>query len=509
MLVMGNNEFSPATTVRGFLVLSIKDLVASLAAAVFFVFVARIFPSPSDLGIITGLQTLTAMFIIFSSLGLARSGTRFISMFNGANRPDNARTIYFLVFTISLISSFVFSIVLWILAPPISELLFHDNKQAGLIELTAIDVFFFSIANFSIFLLYASQKFFLVTTISIINSVIKFPLSLILAYAGYGLEGIIFGLIIGDGITSVLYIYPLLSKIKGARVDILILKSLARYSAPLYGSLILNYLSTKVDIYLLLILSSLYLVGVYSPAVYIASTFFIFLSALEQALLPYTSRIFGNAGLNSMSNSSLVATRYLFLFYIPLGFLIISSCPSLIPLILGDRYSDSVIPTIIILISITLTSIGTVFNNLLRSSGRTGTMLVADSLSLSVQTGICLISIPAIGIIGAALARAVARLVFFVYPAYRLDKLGGLAYDKVALRVGAAGAAIITLLIIPFSYLLPPHYQPGIYALAIVSYLFLLRVTRGLNKKDIDFINNILSGRMKWSTMLLAKIVIH
>jgi O-antigen/teichoic acid export membrane protein len=149
-------DFSAHTTAQGMIFTAARNIVASLSAAVFFIFVARFLPDVSDLGFITGIQTLIAMFIILSSVGLSPSATRFISTFMGAGEKRKATGLYPLIFIFAIVSSGVFAALLYYLAPYLSQIMFHDLRYSGLVELAAIDVFLFSLATASTFLLYKS-----------------------------------------------------------------------------------------------------------------------------------------------------------------------------------------------------------------------------------------------------------------------------------------------------------------------------------------------------------------
>jgi O-antigen/teichoic acid export membrane protein len=506
-------DFSAHSTARGMIFLSAKNIIASVSAAIFFVLIARFLPI-SDLGFITGIQTLIAMFIILSGLGLAPSATRFISTFAGAGEDRKAQGLYPLIFIFSIISSAIFSALVYYLAPYISDLLFHSLIYSELVKLTSIDIFLFSIATASTFLLYASQQFLKITNITIINSVLKFSLAYILLVNGLGLQGIILGLIVGDAITLIMFVYALLPSILVKRSTMLYalseLKPLMKYSSSIYANMILNFLSTKVDVYLLLLMSSLYVVGIYSSAIFIANTFLLVLSSIDQALLPFTARMFGKSGIESFKSSSKTMSRYLFLFYFPFGFAIAVSAPSLIVIVLGNRFYDSVYATSIIVIAVTLTCMTTVFNNLLRAAGSPGTILKANIFALLIQLSISIGTIPYFETIGVAIARAVSRIILQVYPARKLSQLGALDYDKVALKNGIIGSAIICIAIISMSNLITePYFLPITYIIAGIAYLLFLRKNRAMNSRDIDFINKILLGKMKWLTVVLAKIVIR
>jgi O-antigen/teichoic acid export membrane protein len=515
-LIMSSEEgeISGHNTARGMLALASKDIIISLSAALFFVFIARFLTEISDLGIVTGLQTIIATFNILSSLGIPPSATRFISMLTGAGENQKAAGLYPLIFSIAVVVSIIFSVITYYLAPSLSTILFHDLKYSTLIELTSIDIFLFSMTTSCIYLLYASNQFMKITWASLVNSVLKFPLALIFLVNGLGLQGIVFALIISDAVSFIIYVYYLRHRIFIKRNvishSISELKSLIRYSFPIYGSMILNFLSTRLDVYLLLALSSLSVVGVYSPAVFISNTFFLILAAMDQALLPFTSRMFGTSGLDRFKFSSKLLSRYLFLFYFPLGFAIASSAPSLVVVILGDRFYESAYPITIIVIAITLTSMSAVFSNFLRSAGHPGIILKGNLLALVLQISVLLTTIPYFGILGAAAARATSRLVIFVYLARRLDRLNGLEYDRRALVNGLVGSSIISILIIGIDFAVEDRYSlPIAYIVAVLAYLLFLRQTRALEGKDLEFIDKIFLGKLNRLTVLLTKVLVH
>jgi O-antigen/teichoic acid export membrane protein len=162
----------------------------------------------------------------------------------------------------------------------------------------AVDTFLYSTSTFCMFLLYASKKFRQTTVITLINSLSKYPAALFLVFS-LGLNGIVLGLIVGDAVTMLLYFYVLLPKFSRIHTRSIDLKSVFNYSIPLYGSMILNFLSTKLYVYLLMFFSTLYTVGIYSPAIFVASTIFVVISSLDYVILPYTAREKNDSGTNS------------------------------------------------------------------------------------------------------------------------------------------------------------------------------------------------------------------
>jgi O-antigen/teichoic acid export membrane protein len=258
-----------------------------------------------------------------------------------------------------------------------------------------------------------------------------------------------------------------------------------------------------------MLLSTLYTVGLYGPAVFVGVTFFLLLASIDQALVPLTSRIYGKHGTANFKYLAARASRFLLLFYFPLGFAIAASSPTLVTLIMGERFADSGYPIIIIVVAITLTSPGILVNTLLRSAGYTGVALKASVVALMVQILISLIMIPQVGMIGASAARFVAYFVLVIPLIYKLKRIGGFDFDRTALKYGLVGSGIISLEIVGISMLFAGPFSLIIqYTMAFLSYLFLLRYTRSLTRKDFELIDKTFMGKIKWLTAPLAKLLL-
>jgi O-antigen/teichoic acid export membrane protein len=326
---------------------------------------------------------------------------------------------------------------------------------------------------------------------------------------GMGVDGIVIGFIVGDAASLLISVYGLRPIIFASRLSREI-RALFRYSLPLYASYILNFLSVNIDYYLILSLSGLSTAGIYSPAVFFATLLVTALAALEQALLPFFSRIYGKSGLGTLENLSHVISRYIFLIYFPMGFAILASAPLIISEILGERYIGSILPSMTLILAITLTSIGTVFNNILKSAGHSNIFLTSTIGALSVQLLVSLITLPSLGALGAALARSCAYTTLFITPAYKLKRVSRLHYDRIALRKGLIGSIVMASIIFVLnSYSPNPWYLSLNLFGGLISYLVFLRFVRAMDIKDFETLDNILLGKLKWPIRLTMKIVLR
>jgi O-antigen/teichoic acid export membrane protein len=503
------DDILPYKAAQGTLYLLVSTIVTSASSAVFFIFIARFLPSLSDLGLISALQVLINMGIIFAGLGLTNAATRFMSYYFGAEKQEIAGDVSIVIFRIGLLSSIAISFLTYIFASSIASLLFHRTEYTLLIQLASIDIFLLSMISFLVSILYSLHEFKKIATFSIYTAIIRTGVAFILLISGMGISGIVIGYIIGDTISLLAFGYILRTSIfKTGRQKIM--TTLFKYSFPLYGSSILTFFSTNVDYYLVLILSTLSIAGIYSVAVLIGTVLLMILTSLEQTLLPFFSHLYGRTDIESLKNTSTVVSRYLFLIYLPLGFAAFASSPAIITGIFGERYIESIYPSMIIVLGITLTSIGTVFNNVLKSVGRTRIFFTSTLCAVSVQLLISGFTIPVIGAIGAALARSSAYAIMLIIPAYRLKQIAGLPYDRKALEIGLVGSVVVALTVFTVnSFIANPYCLLVSLPIAFMSYLVTLRLTHAMNSKDFEIIDIILSGKIKWPLMVITKIVLH
>lgn len=503
-----SNDSLPYRTARGTLYLLTATIITNASASVFFIFIARFLPSVSDLGFINGLQILINMAVILAGLGLSGAATRFMSYYIGSDRQDVAERVGMVIFRVGLMSSFVMSFLLYLSAPYIAITLFHDTDYINLIELGSADFFFLSIQSFLVSILYSLQEFKKISFALISGSLLKFSVAFVLLTFGMSVSGIVVGYIVGDMACVAILSYILKPRIYGSLNHTI--RPMFTYSLPLFGGAILTFLSTNIDYYLVLILSDLSTAGIYSPALLLGTVLFLILSTLEQTLLPYFSRLYGKYGIGSLKNLSVFTSRYMFLIFFPFGFALLASSPIIITKILGERYLESIYPSIIIIVAITLTSSGIIFNNILKSVGHTNIFLISTSFAVLIQVLISITTISSIGAVGAALARSSAYITMLILPAYRLKQIAGIHYDQKALQNGMIGSIIIALTIFVLdSYLYNPYYFPLNLFISFMCYLLFLRYTDTVNVKDFEIINNILLGRLKWPLRLFAKIVLR
>lgn len=505
------DEFSSSyETARGTVYMMMKNLVFGLSGFVFFILIARFLPHVSDLGLVNGLFSMIAVGVLLASLGLPNAIVRFVPYLIGTGKEELAKGIRVLIFRIGFISSIAFSFAIYVSAYHIATIFFHNTSYIHLIQIASVDVFLFTMINYSTYMLISLKKFRRVAAISVLNSILKFAMPFVLLIIGMGVEGVVIGFSVGDAISLAIFLYILRPSIRISS-SIHQIRSLFNYSMPVYGSIVLNFLSGNIDYILLLALTNLNTAGVYSPAIIIGAGLTMILQAFEQSLLPHFSRTYGESGIDLLKVGTKLSSRYLFLIFFPLGFAIVASASPLVIGIFGEKYVESIVPSVIIILTITVVSVGSIFNNVLLSAGYSRILLTSISIAISVQLVLSICTIPSFGPVGAALSRSSSYIIGLIYPAYRLRKIaGGLNYDHTALSKGLVGSLIMALTIFTLNlFLAGLYFLPLNLFVGFVSYVTFLRFTRTLNTGDFEIINNVLGGKLTRQLPLIERMMIR
>jgi O-antigen/teichoic acid export membrane protein len=263
-----------------------------------------------------------------------------------------------------------------------------------------------------------------------------------------------------------------------------------------------------VFFYMLLLLSNLNVVGLYSPAIFFGYVLVLAQTSLDQSLSPLFSRRYGRSGIDSLHQLSYSASRYIFLIYLPIGFIVFASSLLILTALLGEMYEPSIYPTMAIELSLTFTGMTLVFNNVLMSSGYSSIFLKTSGRTLTVQLVVSYLAIPSLGGLGASIAKGIVYLILFLYPALELKKVSRLSYDLKSLKLGLCGSLLVATTIFTPDYYVPrAYFIPINISLGSAFYLLFLRFTDAINSEDLEVFDKILAGRARRLRLMVGKVV--
>ena len=466
---------------------------------VYITFAARIL-SVVEMGVVAALGMTSTLFITFGTLAIPSAALKYISESVGSGRPDIAKGIYRKVLRFGLLISGLSSFLCLFGSTVISVVLLGGSAYVPLVWVLAVDVFALLLSTFYDASLKGLQKFRETSMVGAVQMCIRYFFSLFLLITGLGLMGVIIGWVIGDfvGLGLLLFIASVSFKgIHGSETRAYPFIQLGKYSAPLYASAILSYLSRTIDRYILLFFAGLLPLGIYSVAMTVASPIGIVSRALTGPLMPYYSERYGQHGKEALKEASLRTSRYIFLIYVPLAVGLAAISYPLIVLFFGPEYAPGWLPMAIVLVASALTSMSFVVNNLLMSLAATQKLFVANVLGIVVTLPFLAIIVGPLGIVGVALARALLAFTLFTYTVYILKGSLGLHFDQDAFKKAWISSAAMVIPVVLMQILWIHTYMLPLYVLiGGFIYLLMLRLLNAINHQDIEVFNQLIPKRL-------------
>ncbi len=483
---------------RGATYLLLQDVVSNLLMVMYFAFAARLLPTTGDLGVVTALSLLSSLVATFSSLAIPSALTKYVSEYKGKGRMDVAKGISKIGCGVGIVIALLFSSISFVASPFLSVFLLGSPSKTYFIQLLAIDIFPAVLIAFLGGIIYGLQDFRKYCLLNIPSIFTRFGFVVFFLSKGMGIIGILIGWIIGDYLFLTLVSLLTYTTFKEISSTKFALKSLAHYSAPLYGWGILSYFSQTIDRYMILGLAGTSVLGVYSVAATAAGAAGIVSGALSNALFPQLTEMYARQGKNELKNACKAASRYLSLIYIPLAFgLAVTAIPTL-SLLAGDRYAIGAPALAIIAIASAATCLSTVFNNALMSLGETRIFPIAGLAAIITNGLFCFLLIGNLGSVGAAIARASLIIVLFTIPALRLRGIMGLGVDfKAYLNSLIASVAMVSVVFFTELIVASKYGLPLYVLLGAAVYVLTLRLLKALNQNDIALIGQYLPFNTK------------
>lgn len=228
-------------------------------------------------------------------------------------------------------------------------------------------------------------------------------------------------------------------------------------------------------------------VGIYTPAVLIASLLEFFNSAFKYRFLPTASEFFSRNDMSGLKPLFKSTSKWSFLVVYPIFLFILVFPKEILTLLYGSQYIRGYVALVVLSLGIAVNDFSGTSANILVAGGRTKLNLCCEIIAAVTNIVLNLVLIPIYGILGAAIATAtsyVARNVAslsFVYRFYRM-----LPYTKKYFNIGLAG--VLTILIVyvlklysPFSWWITTL---GLGVLFVVLYVVATLLTRSFDRND-------------------------
>jgi O-antigen/teichoic acid export membrane protein len=220
-------------------------------------------------------------------------------------------------------------------------------------------------------------------------------------------------------------------------------RQLLSFSAPLIVSSAMALIFADMDMFMIGIFRNTAEVGVYNVVYPLAQLLLVALSGFKFLFMPVLSELHSQGEQNRMKRTYEVVTKWIALATFPLFIVTILFPVTLISITFGVKYASGAV-ALAVLATGFFSHVLAGFNGAtLTSIGRTRQIMYANTATAAINIILNLMLIPRYGVLGAAIATAVAYLTLNVILSYQLHKLSGIhPFSMSLVRPLAAGIGI-------------------------------------------------------------------
>ncbi len=438
------------------------QLISVASSAILIVTLARLL-NPDGYGLLFLAISIFGTVEVFSKLGVAKSGARYITDYNEKDLSVVPSILKF-SFLLNLVVLFIVSFLFYIIHREIA-ILFEEPEIVPLLFLGIFYIIFSTIYLFSRRMLQGFEDIRYAALIKSLNKIIRVILAIGLVFIGYGATGALFGYIIGfiiSGFIGIMILYiRYYSRQNRTPIDISLRKRIVKYSGPLTVTDGANVLDKRVDTLLVGFFLNPTAVAFYMIGKQVVTFIETPMAALGFTLSPtYNSeKVKGNIEL--AANIYEQALCYALLIYIPAATGLILIAEPFVKIIFGGQYTGAVPVLQVLSVYAVLQAITKLTSNGLDFLGRARERAVVMIFTSISNVVLNIILIPRFGVVGAAFATLITFSIYTFANLYIIKIELGIDTTKITKHAGIV--CVIALIMA-----LPVYFFSG-YISGIIS----------------------------------------
>ncbi len=480
-------------------------IISRGGALIFTIIIARIL-MPEGYGIYSLTLSIALIFMTFSNMGINMALNRYISYAIANEKEKIASYLKFFFKTKFLLVS-IFSILLIILAYPLSFYIF--NKPALFLPLliAGFYIFFLSFENFSYHLFYAIKKVKYLSLKEAVSQILKIIFAIIIFYfigESYRVAGLFVGLILTSIVLIFISIYYLrklfpkmLNKAISSSTENIDKKRISKFmSFAVLGSLSTLFFS-QVDTIMLGIFVTSEFLGYYQAAFALAFSV-TGLMIFSEVLLPYFTQLKNE----NLKQAFPKVFKYNAMITLPASFGIATLGGYFIRIIYGYDYLPSMIPLIFLSFLVFETTSTYLLGSLFTAKEKPQKYvkyLVAATIINIIFNYILITQFlkysQLLAITGAAIATIASRYIYFILLYFEVKKDFKIKLNKGLSKIVTSSLIMFIILNLILGSIEDMNLFLGISLifLGILIYFLILIIFRGFTKEDFNVFKSLIA----------------
>ena len=428
-----SERFNTESVARGTFYLLIMNVVNYVALFLFYAFLARV-ASKADVGFLSFMMLAMTAFNTLTLLSLNSAVVKYMAEFVGRGKDGLASLVADKALRAILLAS-VPALLVALAVISIGNVFKMDSAQAYAVVGMISTAFVINLTSYYGGVMYGLGMYLAVTIQNVIFTALSSFLGLLLAWLGYGLDGISAGYLVG----ALICLCYSMTMLKGRLVKpegVFSYGELFSYSWPLYLNGLIGLWSGWASLLILqLVVGSLSVTGVYYLVTSSAGFLGIVWSPVASALFPAMSARLGNdnslSGFREWLEGSLRAINTLVL---PTSVALACVAPTALKIVYGAKYVEGALPFSIVLVVTVFSAYSSIYGTVLLSTGKTVQVAYIGVLSTVLGTVLAPLLTKWLSITGAVLSTVAITLSGFFLGYIFVRKLVDFRLDGYSIR---------------------------------------------------------------------------
>jgi len=454
-------------------------------------------------GLISLGIAVTSFLAAIASFGLESGILRYVSFYKSRENLRKVKGIIYSSLLITIPASLIITTAVFIFSNDISLFFFKSQEFSLVLRIFSLTIPFFVLGNLFLCFTRAYQKVeYDIGTREVGERAARIFFTIL--FVSFGLN--LFGASIAYLLSSIflflmsLYFMNKLFPLKNDIKPVYLTKELVYFSLPVYFSVFLTMILSRVDTLMIAYFKDIASVGLYNVASPTASLIVIIPFSLLTIFLPIVTSLYAKNSMSHIRKLYTVLTKWVLMTAFPITLLLIFFSKQVIDIMFGKEYLSASLALIILSIGNLLLVLGSPSSLILNMYKKTKIIFYSNFSLVVVDVILNYFFIPLYGINGAALATAISIsvltliIIFFAVKSIKINP-----FNKKSLYILFSGfISFIIIYLVNYQIFVPLNFSrisklfliPLIF---IISYTGLLILLKTFEKEDKMILSSILT----------------
>jgi O-antigen/teichoic acid export membrane protein len=452
-----------------------------------------------ELGIYSLAVAVVSIFSLSASLGLQEGVSRHISICRGEGKEQDAANASYNTVVVGILSSLLFFAILFPLSQTIAEDIFYKPLLGEPLKVISFFLPFSVMSGIMGGILRGNniikpkiftdiaQPFFFIIFLGI------FMLS------GFSLITIIYAYVFSAAVIFVALGWYFIKNIRinlSLRPDWRGVSGLLHFSVPLLATSVLGIVLGWTDTLMLGRYTKAEIVGIYNVAISLAKLLTFPLGAASFVLMPVAGGLYAKGLTSELKRTYQVLTKWIFSATLPIFFVLFFFPEITITFLFGKRFIDASAALRILAVCFLFHTFLGANGLLLVVMGKAKTIMNVSLAGVVLNVGLnyVLIKLLGYGIIGASVSTLISYVALNLMMSAILYLKSGIHPLTIKYVKPVLGSSVIALLLYVAAKSLPLNFWmlPIYFLLFLAGYIFMLFISRSLDREDISMLETIL-----------------